>query len=223
MIITVIKNGRLEMKKANLVNYAILSMFIMLYGCASDVYIETDSEILSNHNTLKTVNAYRIGVDDSISINVWKNPELSVIVPVRPDGKISMPLIGDVQAAGYTPEEVSIIIKKRLQNYIRDPNVTLMVSELQSHAYLTRVRVTGAVENQSSLNYRQGMTVLDAVLEAGGVNNFAAPDKTKLYRKISGKTRVISIYLGDILYKGKLSTNIELRPGDIITVPERLF
>jgi len=99
----------------------------------------------------------------------------------------------------------------------------LMVTQLNSHEYLTRLRITGAVSNPSSINYRQGITVLDAVLAAGSVNDFAAPNGTKLYRKIDNKIRVISINLGDILYKGHLQSNIELRPGDIITVPERLF
>ena len=195
----------------------------VISGCASDIYIPADSDIVDNQDVLKTVKTYLIGVDDTLTINVWKNTELSVIVPVRPDGKISMPLIGDVQAAGNTPEQVSVIIKKRLQNYVRDPNVTIMVTGLQSHEYLTRVRITGALNIPSSINYRQGMTVLDAVLVAGSINDFAAPNRTKLYRKLAGKPRVISIYLGDILYKGKLETNIELRPGDILTVPERLF
>ncbi|MDH5570118.1 MAG: polysaccharide biosynthesis/export family protein [Gammaproteobacteria bacterium] len=211
------------MIKANMAHLIIALLLVFVSGCASDAYLDLDSDAFRKQETSRTVETYRIGVDDSISINVWKNPELSVIVPVRPDGKISMPLIGDVQAAGFTPEEVSQFIKQKLQNFVRDPNVTLMVTDLRSHEFLTRIRVTGAVENQSSMNFRQGMTVLDAVLEAGGINDFSAPDKTKLYRKISGKTRVIEVYLGDILYRGKLSTNIELRPGDIITVPERLF
>ena len=216
--------GRLDkMIKFSRLKAIAIFLLASIAGCASDLYIETESNIFQKHNALKTIDIYRIGIDDSLNINVWRNPELSVTVPVRPDGKISMPLIGDVQAAGYTPEEVSVIIKKKLQSYVRDPNVTLMVTDLQSHEYLTRVRVTGAVENQSSLNFRQGMTVLDAVLVSGGLNDYAAPNNTKLYRKISGKVRAISIYLGDILYQGKLGTNIELRPGDIITVPERLF
>jgi len=201
----------------------IIFVMLILGGCASDAYIAADSELLSTQNASKTIAEYRIGVDDTVQINVWRNPELSLAVPVRPDGKVSMPLIGDVHAAGYTPEEVAAHIQKRLSNFVRDPNVTLMVTGLQSNEYLTRIRVTGAVNTPSSLNFRQGMTVLDAILTSGGVNDFAAPDKTKLYRKIAGKSRVISIYLGDILYKGKLTTNIELRPGDIITVPERLF
>jgi len=211
------------MFKANLATLLTIIPFLLMYGCASDIYISADSQILRKHNAPETISEYKIGVDDMIQINVWKNPELSVTVPVRPDGKISMPLIGDVTAAGLTPEQVSDNIRRNLKNYVLDPNVTIMVTGLQSHEYLTRLRVTGAVTNPSSLNYRQGMTVLDAILAAGGVNEFAAPDRTKLYRKIENKTRVISIYLGDILYKGHLETNIELRPGDIITVPERLF
>ncbi len=202
---------------------AIVAALMFITGCASDIYISTDSDILQNQNVARTVTVYRIGVDDTVSINVWRNPELSVNIPVRPDGKISMPLIGDVQAAGFTPEQVAEDISNKLKAFVRDPNVTLMITSLQSHEYLTRVRVTGAVNTQSSLNFRQGMTVLDAVLAAGGINDFAAPNKTKLYRKIDNKTRVISIYLSDILYKGQLESNIELRPGDIITVPERLF
>lgn len=215
--------GELKMIKALQAKVFIFFVILILGGCASDAYLAADSELLSTQNTSKTVAEYRIGVDDTVQINVWRNTELSVTVPVRPDGKISMPLIGDVHAAGYTPEEVAEHIQKRLSNFVRDPNVTLMVTGLQSNEYLTRIRVTGAVNTPSSLNFRQGMTVLDAILTSGGVNDFAAPDKTKLYRKIAGKSRVISIYLGDILYKGKLTTNIELRPGDIITVPERLF
>jgi len=195
----------------------------LLIGCASDAHISAGSTALKDNNSSETVPEYHIGVDDTVDINVWRNPELSVSVPVRPDGKISLPLVGDVHAAGYTPEYVAASIQKKLKNYVRDPNVTVIVTGLESNVYLTRLRVTGAVNNQMSLNYRQGMTVLDAILAAGSVNDFASPNSTKLYRKINGKIRVVSIYLGDILYKGRLETNIELRPGDIITVPERLF
>ncbi|VAW57584.1 FIG123464: Polysaccharide export protein [hydrothermal vent metagenome] len=166
---------------------------------------------------------YLIGAEDTISINVWKNPELSVEVPVRPDGKVSMPLIGDVLAAGFTPEAVANKIQLKLENFVRNPNVTLMVTNLQSHEYLTRIRVTGAVNTQSSIKYRQGMTILDAILDAGSVNEFAAPNGSKLYRKIKDKVFIKAINLGDMLFKGKLENNIYLRPGDIITIPERLF
>jgi polysaccharide export outer membrane protein len=166
---------------------------------------------------------YRIGVDDRVQVTVWRNPELSVTAPVRPDGKISVPIIGDVQAAGHTANEVSENIKRQLSAYIREPNVAVILTDLRSSEFLTRVRVTGAVRTQRSVPHRQGMTVLDAVLEAGGVNDFASPNRTKLYRKLKNKTQVIEIELGDILNKGRLETNILLRPGDVLTVPERLF
>lgn len=203
----------------------LLAMVFLLIvtGCASEIYIPANSPVLKKNDISKTVKEYRIGVDDTVTINVWRNPELSVTVPVRPDGKISLPLAGDIKAAGFTPEQVAENITRKLENYVRDANVTLMVTGLRSHEYLTRIRITGAITNPSSLNYRQGMTVLDAVLAAGSVNDFAAPNSTKLYRKIKNQTRVITIYLGDILNDGQLETNIELRPGDIITVPERLF
>lgn len=167
--------------------------------------------------------SYKIGVEDRVQVSVWRNPDLSVTVPVRPDGKISVPLIGDVAAAGLTPMEVSETVKNKLSYYIRDPNVSIIVTDLRSHEFLNRVRITGAVRNPQSIPYRQGMTVLDAVLQAGGVNDFAAPDRTKLHRKTQAKTEVISIKLGSLLSKGGVDSNIEVKPGDVIAVPERLF
>ena len=101
--------------------------------------------------------------------------------------------------------------------------MTVLVVDLRSHEYISRVRITGAVRTPRSIPYRQGMTVLDAVLEAGGANDFASPNRSKVYRKGIDKTHVIDIELGDILNKGQLKTNITLRPGDVVTVPERLF
>ena len=100
---------------------------------------------------------YKIGVDDVLQVSVWRNPELNVTVPVRPDGKVSLPLIGDVQAGGLTPVEVSRHIESRLRRYIRSPNVAVILTELHSHEFLSRVRVTGAVETPISIPYRQGM------------------------------------------------------------------
>lgn len=166
---------------------------------------------------------YRIGVDDTVQVSVWRNTDLGVTVPVRPDGMISVPLIGDVRAGGLSANQVAKNIEKDLGKFIRDPNVTVIVTGLRSHEYLTRVRVTGAVTQPVSINYRQGMTVLDAILAAGGVNDFASANRTKLYRVENKETVVISIYLDDILFEGKLETNINIKPGDIITVPERIF
>jgi polysaccharide export outer membrane protein len=169
------------------------------------------------------VDTYRIGVDDMVQVSVWHNPELSATVPVRPDGKISLPLIGDIPAGGRTPEEVATDVKKRLETYVRDPQVAVILTELRSHEYLSRVRVTGAVRQPVSLTYRQGMTVLDAVLAAGGPTEFAAGDRTELYRKDGAGTKTFDVHLGKIMKKGDLETNFAVQPGDIITVPERAF
>lgn len=171
----------------------------------------------------RQIDEYKIGVDDQISVNVWRDPELSVSMPVRPDGKITMPLVGDITAGGRTPEEVAATIRKKLSAYIRNPDVTVILTELRSHEYLSRVRVTGAVEEPLSMSYRQGMTVLDAVLEAGGVNVYAAPGGTKVFRRKGAKTEVFDVDLDSILKNGDLSSNVYLRPGDVVTVPERLF
>jgi len=169
------------------------------------------------------VSAYLIGVDDQIQVSVWRNPELSVTVPVRPDGMISVPLVGDVSAGGRTPMSVAEAIRSKLGSFVRDPNVTVIVTELRSHEYLSRVRVTGAVTSPRSLPFRQGMTVLDAVLEAGGPNQFASAERSRLYRQQDDESTVMKVELDAILKKGDLETNYRLQPGDIITVPERLF
>ncbi|HEY6939987.1 XrtA/PEP-CTERM system exopolysaccharide export protein [Dokdonella sp.] len=171
----------------------------------------------------QAVSVYRIGVDDIIEVSVWHNPDLNAKVPVRPDGMISIPLVGDVMAGGKTTEEVSAEIADKLKAYIRDPQVAVILTELRSHEYLSRVRVTGAVRNPISVPYRQGMTVLDAVLAAGGTTEFASGDRTELYRKEGDSTRAYAVRLDQILKKGDLSTNYPAQPGDVITVPERVF
>ncbi|MQM38580.1 hypothetical protein KBTX_02592 [wastewater metagenome] len=166
---------------------------------------------------------YHIGPDDELSVNVWRNPDLSVVVPVRPDGMISVPLVGDVAAGGHTPEEVAKSIREALAYYVREPQVTVVVTELNSHEYLSRVRVTGAVEEPASVPWRQGMTVLDLVLEAGGMTEFAAPGRAMLYRRTGDRTEAFAVHLDDILERGDLTTNVALQPGDVITIPERVF
>lgn len=210
------------MNSFRIVSALLSGMILLASGCAS-VPNTGEENGGANRSASYMKGDYRIGVDDRLQIRVWHNPELSVAVPVRPDGKISVPLIGDVQAGGKTPTQVAAIIRDKLSAYIREPNVAVILTELRSHEFLSRVRVTGAVRTPRSMPYRPGMTVLDAVLEAGGVNDFASPNRTILYRKGKTKTDVLEINLDDILAKGKLESNFGLRPGDVVTVPERLF
>ena len=166
---------------------------------------------------------YRIGIGDTLQIDVWKNPDLGATVPVRPDGKISAPLVGDILVAGLTPEEVAGIITERLARFVRTPNVAVIMTSLTSTTYISRVRVTGAVTQSTSLQHSQGMTVLDAVLAAGGPNEFADTKHTKLFRRIENETVMIPINLESILVEGNLADNIILMPGDTITIPESIF
>lgn len=209
--------------KRKLYGNFVMVVCLFVAACTSNPALKPEGLKSGQSETAITQEKYKIGVDDTVQVSVWRNPELTVTVPVRPDGKISMPLIGDVLAGGFSPEEVAAEIKKKLSNYIRDPQVAVILTALHSHEYLTRVRVTGAVRTPSSLAHRQGMTVLDAVLAAGGLNEFAAPGRAKLFRTEKGVTKTFNVLLDEILNGGKLESNYILKPGDVITVPERFF
>ena len=190
---------------------------LLLGGCAtSPMGAPPPSEAASPGFT----DEYRVGVGDTLTVDVWRNPELTVTVPVRPDGRISMPLLGDVAVGGETPETIADAIEDRLESFVRDPQVSVIVGSVGSNEYLTRVRVTGAVRQPVSLPYRQGMTILDLVLEAGGVTEFANANATRLYRP-GQEPR--SVRLQAILERGDLGTNYTLRPGDVLTIPETAF
>jgi polysaccharide biosynthesis/export protein len=201
----------------------ILWVLIFLTACSGNIIDEARNRTIQKEFAFSSVDTYYIGVDDMLQINVWKNPDISVTVPVRPDGKISVPLVGDVVAGGKEPMVVAREIKKALAKYIREPQVAVILTQLNSHEFISRVRITGAVNTPSSIPFRQGMTVLDAMLQAGGVNDFAAANSARLYRKEGRITAEYDVYLQDILNSGELETNYMLLPGDILTVPERLF
>jgi polysaccharide biosynthesis/export protein len=200
----------------------LLGMLLALTGCAT---APGSTQAPTINPDAQAVAVYHIGVDDQLQVSVWHNPDLSVSVPVRPDGKVTVPLIGDVEAGGRTPEQVAGEIKDKLKAYVRDPQVAVILTDLRSHEYLSRVRVTGAVRNPISIPYRQGMTVLDAVLAAGGTTEFAAPDRTRLFRKGAdgGAAAPYAVHLEKILQQGDLANNYPVQPGDVITVPQRSF
>jgi polysaccharide biosynthesis/export protein len=199
-----------------------LCLSLILAGCATSGASTAGAPPIDAVQA-QAVDAYRIGVDDQVQVAVWRNPELGITVPVRPDGMISVPLIGDVLAGGRTPPEVAKDIQDKLSAYVRDPQVAVILTQLRSHEYLSRVRVTGAVRQPVSVPFRPGMTVLDAVLAAGGLTEFAAPDRSELHRKSGEGARAYEIKLDRILNRGDLSTNYPVAPGDVITVPERTF
>jgi len=164
---------------------------------------------------------YVIGPGDTLSVFVWQNPELSVSVPVRPDGKISTPLVQDMVAVGKTPSRLAADIETVLSEYIRSPKVNIILTHPASA--LSQVRVIGQVANPSGVPYREGMTVLDAVLHVGGLTPFAAGNRARLLRKTDGREEEIDLDLDDLVRKGDLRENLEVRPGDLIIVPESFF
>lgn len=197
---------------------AFASAVLMLNGCAT-----SGGPVTQPPKPNIVVSEYKIGIHDQLAVQVWKSPELSINVTVRPDGKISVPLLGDVVAAKQSTEQLGAAISRGLEKYIRNPQVTVIVTDPLSGQYMQRVRITGAVENPISVNHAQGMTVLDLVLEAGGLTEFAVGNKAKLYRDYGEKVDVFPIYLDDILNKGRLDSNYELVPSDVVTIPEKVF
>ena len=195
---------------------AILTVAFGVIGCATGTAPPPTTQPV----TADFADEYLIGVGDTLNISVWRNDDLSVTVPVRPDGKISTPLAGDVAVGNKTPDEVKATITERLAKYIRDPYVTVIVTDMGSDQYRSRVRVTGAVNAPLSAPYRQGMTVLDVVLEVGGLTEFANPSKAALFRTNGER---IDVDLKGVLNQGDMRTNFNLAPGDVITVPERAF
>ena len=165
---------------------------------------------------------YRIGPGDTLSIFVWRNEDLSVGVPVRPDGRISVPLLEDVVAAGKTPTELSREIEVRLERYIQDPLVTVIVTAFVGE-YTEQVRVVGEAISPQAIPYRANMTLLDAVIEVGGLTEFAAGNRAKLVRLVEGQQTEYSVRIDDLIKSGEIEANVLLLPGDVIIIPQSFF
>lgn len=162
---------------------------------------------------------YIIGPGDTVQVFVWRNPELSVTVPVRPDGKISSPLVEDMVAVGKSSSMLARDMEKVLAEYVRSPQVNIIVTNPVST--FSQVKVIGQVTNPQSVPYREGLTALDAILAVGGLTEFAAGNRAKIVRKNeAGKTIEIRVKLESLVRKGKMVENKDLKPGDVIIVPE---
>lgn len=164
---------------------------------------------------------YIIGPGDALQVFVWRNPELTTTVPVRPDGKISTPLVEDMVAVGKTPSQLARDIEKVLAEYVRSPQVNIIVT--QPVSTFSQVKIIGQVAKPQALPFREGMRVLDAVLAAGGLTPFAAGNRAKVIRQENGQSTEIKVKLADVVNKGAMRSNIALRPGDVLVVPESLF
>jgi polysaccharide export outer membrane protein len=164
---------------------------------------------------------YLVGPGDTLNIIVWRNPELSLTVPVRPDGKFSTPLIDDVVAQGRPSAAIAREIESRLQKYVRDPVVTVVVSTFLG-PYDQQIRVVGEAAKPQSLPFRQNMTVLDVMIAVGGLTDFADGNAASIVRASDGGKQY-SVRLRDLIRYGDVSANVEMRPGDILIIPQGFF
>jgi polysaccharide export outer membrane protein len=164
---------------------------------------------------------YVIGPGDVMQVFVWRNPELTATVPVRPDGKISTPLVEDMVAVGKSPSVLARDIEKVLGEYVRSPQVNVIVT--QPASVYSQVKVIGQVTNPQALAYREGMRILDAVLAVGGLAPYAAGNRARLMRTVDGKQQELRVKLGALVNGGDMKQNIELKPGDVLVVPESRF
>jgi polysaccharide export outer membrane protein len=167
---------------------------------------------------------YVIGPLDELTIFVWRNPELGASVQVRPDGRITTPLITDMPAVGKTPSMLAEDLKLQLSQYIQDPLVSVIVNKFAG-TFSQQVRVVGATEKPASIPYRANMTLLDAMIAVGGLSEYAAGNRARLIRfdKEQGRQREFQLKLGDLLKKGESRANVMLMPGDVIIIPESMF
>lgn len=164
---------------------------------------------------------YLIGPGDKLQIYVWQNPDLTVTVPVRQDGKVSTPLVEDMLAAGKTASALARDIETVLKEYVRSPKVNVFV--LDAISAFSQVKVTGQVKVPQAMPFHEGMTVLDAVLAAGGLTDFAAGGRAKVVRMADGKQLEIKVRLDKLLDSGDMSQNVVLRPGDVLLIPQSRF
>ena len=165
---------------------------------------------------------YRIGPGDSLNIFVWRNPELSVTVPVRPDGRVSIPLVEDVVAIGKTPTALAREYEQRLSKYIKEPLVTVIVQGFVG-PIPDEVRVIGEAAQPRSIPYRADMTVLDAMIAVGGLTRYAAGNDSVIVRTSNGTQTTYAVHLSSLIRDGDIDSNVALQPGDILIIPQRLF
>ena len=164
---------------------------------------------------------YMIGPGDTVNIIVWRNPELSLTAPVRPDGRISAPLVEDLQAVGRSPSDLARDVEKALSKYARDPVATVVVTGFQGAAG-EQIRIIGEAARPQAIPYRQDMTLLDVMIQVGGLTDFADGNAAVLVRgKEAGKP--YSVRLRDLIKRGDISANVDVRPGDVLIIPQSWF
>jgi polysaccharide export outer membrane protein len=197
--------------------FAFAFSILTLGGCAG-----TSHQPISAADTPPPAHDYLVGPGDSVNITVWRNPEVSMTVPVRPDGKITTPLVEDLPASGKTSSQLARDIEKALAKYIQEPIVTVIVTDFVG-PYGEQIRVIGQAAKPQALPYRKDMTLIDVLIAVGGITDFAAGNQASIIRSISGTQQQFAVRLNDLIKDGDMSANVPMRPGDVLVIPESFF
>jgi polysaccharide export outer membrane protein len=203
--------------KANLIKHTAVAvtaaLTLVLTGCATRTLPP---------QTQVTNPDYLIGPGDTVNIMVWRNPEVSMSVPVRPDGKITTPLVEDLPAAGKTSTDLARDIEKALAKFIQQPVVTVIVTNFVGN-FSEQIRVVGQAAKPQALPYRRDMSLMDVLIAVGGVTEFAACNRAIVIRTVDGKQQKFNVRLDDLIKEGDISANMPMRPGDVLVIPESFF
>jgi polysaccharide export outer membrane protein len=190
-------------------------MLVLLTGCAS-----SNTAAVPPTDAPREISDYVIAPGDAVNVFVWQNPDLSTSVQVRPDGKLSIPLVEDMQASGKTPTQLAGDIEAVLAEYVRSPNVTVMLASFGIGAYGNQIRIVGSgAARPQAIAFRDGLTLLDVMIEVG-LAEFAAGNRATLVRRVNNEERQTRLRLDDLLNRGDLSQNILMLPGDVVIIPE---
>jgi len=203
-----------RMRARALAALAAIAMVAVLGGCATPFPPAPVAAATEDYT-------YHIGPSDTVNIIVWRNPELSMTIPVRPDGKITMPLVDDLPALGKTPTELGRDMEKALGKYLRDPVVTVVVTGFIGPVG-EQIRIIGEAAKPSVLPYRQNMTVLDVMIAVGGLTDFADGNNGRIFRPAEGG-KLYAVRLRDLVKRGDITANVDMKPGDILIIPQSWF
>ena len=209
-----------NVKEPRLLAAILLVMAVLIAGCgggptSTAAARDAASETAANDN-------YVIGPGDGLQVFVWGHDDLTTGVQVRPDGEISTPLVEDMRAAGKTPTQLARDVETVLAEYVRSPTVTIIVQSFVGE-YARQVRVVGQATEPQALSFRNGMTVLDVMIEVGGLSEFASGNRSRIVRRENGQETTIKVRLNDLLNKGDMDQNVRMMPGDVLIIPESVF
>ncbi len=206
------------MEQRNVLKTGLLAFFLLtLSGCATQHPLLPSATGQERYST-----KYRVAPGDSVQLFVWRNPEVSTTVPVRPDGFLSAPLLEDIPAAGKTPTELARDIEEELSVYLREPLVTVIVNGFVG-IYSEQIRIVGEASEPQALLYRDEMTLLDVMIAVGGLTDFADGNAATIVRVEDGESNQYTVFVEDLIKDGDITANVDMKPGDILIIPEAWF